>query len=114
MFFQGETSGGSRLWSWFETLNGDTPWLLVEEINFADEDPHGFSNLLEKIFSSDKTFVLDTPINREKLPVKAQFVDKEKFGQTLRDKANGYIVFHKALATRQPDFNPEEYLNEVW
>ncbi|NMB91808.1 hypothetical protein GYA37_03090 [candidate division WWE3 bacterium] len=114
VFFHGETSGGSRLWSWFETLNGDLPWLLVEEINFADEDPHGFSNLLEKIFSSDKTFVLDTPINREKLPVKAQFVYKEEFGQTLRDKANGYIVFHKALATRQPDFNPEEYLNKVW
>ncbi len=114
VFFHGETSGGSRLWSWFETLNGELPWLLVEEINFADEDPHGFVNLLENIFSSDKTFVLDTPANRERLPVKARFVDRERFGQTLSDEANDYIVFHKALSTRQENFNPEEYLNKTW
>ena len=114
IYFHGETSGGSRLWSWFETIDGSCPWLLVEDVNFADEDPQGFKGLLEKIFNSDKTFVLDTPANRERLPVKAHFVDTKEFGETMRNKVRGYAVYHKALATRQPGFAPEVYLNERW
>jgi hypothetical protein len=114
LFFHGETSGGSRLMSWFETLDGSNPWLMVEEINFADEDPQGFKILLEKVFSSDKTYVLDTPLNRERLPVKAHFVDSDEFLDILRNKVTGYAVYHKALATRQPGFTPETYLNERW
>ncbi|KKR42508.1 MAG: hypothetical protein UT76_C0021G0007 [Candidatus Woesebacteria bacterium GW2011_GWB1_40_12] len=114
MFFHGETSGGSRLSSWFETLDGTCPWFMVEEVNFADEDPQGFKNLLSKVFDSDKSYVLDTPTNRERLPVRAHFVDAEEFGEILRDKVNGYAVYHKALATRNPGFEPEEYLNKRW
>lgn len=114
IFFHGETSGGSRLYSWFETLDGSYPWLLVEKIDFADEDPRGFTHLLEKVFDSDKTLVLDTPQNREKLPVKAHFVDEETFKNALGKKVDGYAVYHNALATRQPNFNPEKYLEERW
>jgi hypothetical protein len=57
---------------------------------------------------------LDTPTNRERLPVRAHFVDAEEFGEILRDKVNGYAVYHKALATRNPGFEPEEYLNKRW
>ncbi len=114
IFFHGETSGGSRLWSWFETVDGSEPWLLVEEINFADEDPQGFISLLEKVFSSDKTFVLDTPTNRQILPVNANYVNSQEFKDILSKKANGYIVYHKALATRSDDFDPETYLVQRW
>jgi hypothetical protein len=114
LFFHGETSGGSRLISWFETLDGTKPWLFVDEVNFADEDPQGFKNLLQQVFDSEKTYVLDTPTNREKLPVNAQFVNEEKFQDLLENKASGYIVYHKALANRQQNFAPETYLNEKW
>ncbi len=110
IFFHGETSGGGRLWSWFETTDGSTPWLFVDEINFADEDPSGFTDLLKKVFGSDKTVVLDTPANRERLPVNAHFVDTEKFGSLFRKASEGYIIYHKALATRKPGFTPEKYL----
>ena len=113
IFFHGETSGGGRLWSWFETLDKSVPWFLVEEVNFADEDPQGFKGLLERVFNSDKTYVLDTPTNREKLPVSAHFVNPGEF-QSVLERANGYIVYHKALATRQSDFNQAEYLNGRW
>ncbi|GIW69902.1 MAG: hypothetical protein KatS3mg101_0649 [Patescibacteria group bacterium] len=114
IFFHGETSGGGRLWSWFETLDGSSPWFMVESIDFADEDPQGFKDLLEKVFEADKTFVLDTPKNRERLPVKANFVDKEKFSDIMRNRVEGYAVFHKALSTRQKGFDPESYINETW
>lgn len=114
VFFHGETSGGSRLWSWFETLDKSFPWLMVESIDFADEDPQGFKSTLEKVFYSDKTFVLDTPTNRERLPVKANFVDETEFRNIMRQRVEGYAVYHKALATRQHDFNPEVYINETW
>lgn len=114
IFFHGETSGGSRLWSWFETLDGSCPWLLVEEINFASEDPQGFKGVLERVFRSEKTFVLDTAENRQKLPVDAQFVDEETFRDLLRNIVSGYVVYHKALSTRQQNFNPEKYLLERW
>lgn len=114
IFFHGETSSGGRLWSWFETTDGSTPWLFVDEINFADEDPAGFTDLLNKVFGSDKTVVLDTPANRERLPVNAHFVDPEKFGSMLRKAPEGYIIYHKALATRQPGFAPEKYLEDSW
>lgn len=114
VFFHGETSGGSRLYSWFETLTGECPWLMVEEVNFADEDPQGFSNLLERVFDSDKTFVLDTPLNRERLSVTAHFVGEHVFNQLMQDKVMGYVVYHKALAARQPNFEPERYLNDRW
>lgn len=114
IFFHGETSGGGRLCSWFETTDGSTPWLFVDEINFADEDPAGFTDLLNKVFGSDKTFVLDTPANRERLPVNAHFVDSGKFGNMLRKATEGYIIYHKALATRVPGFTPEKYLEDSW
>jgi hypothetical protein len=114
IYYHGETSGGSRLYSWFETLDNNRPWLMVEEVNFSDEDPTGFKNLLEKVFSSDKTFVLDTPKNRERLPVEANYVDADKFRIIMQDKFEGYAIFHKALSTREAGFNPEEYLNKVW
>ncbi|OGD78669.1 hypothetical protein A2368_02030 [Candidatus Collierbacteria bacterium RIFOXYB1_FULL_49_13] len=114
IFFQGETSGGSRLWSWFETTDGSVPWFLVEEVNFADEDPLGFKDLLERVFGSERTYVLDTPANRERLPVKTNFVDFDRFREILTDVSRGYTVFHKALATRGKDFNPTAHLNEVY
>ncbi len=112
IYFHGETSGGSRLFSWFETNNGKDPWLFVEEINFADEDPQGFRSLLERIFDSDKTYVLDTKLNREKIICNAKFVNKEEFITKLKE-AKGYIVYHKALATREKDFSPEKYLKGI-
>lgn len=114
VFFHGETSGGSRLWSWFETSDDSIPWLMVESIDFADEDPQGFKSTLEKVFYSDKTFVLDTPANRQRLPVNANFVDKHKFRDIMRQRLEGYAVYHKALATRQQGFDPEAYINETW
>lgn len=114
IFFHGETSGGGRLWSWFETTDRSTPWLFVDEINFADEDPSGFMDLLKKVFGSDKTIVLDTPANRERLPVNAHFVEPEKFGSMLRKAPEGYIIYHKALATRQNGFVPDDYLKNSW
>ncbi len=114
IFFHGETSGGSRLNSWFETMGGEQPWFMVEELDFADEDPDGFRNLLENVFSSDKTYVLDTPNNREKLAVKAKFVNETEFAELMRNKINGYVVYHKALSSRQQDFDPDEYLNKRW
>ncbi len=114
IFFHGETSGGSRLWSWFETLDGSLPWLMVESVDFSEEDPQGFKSTLEKVFSSDKSFVLDTPLNRQRLPVSANFVDEETFRDTMQRRTQGYTVFHKALATRQSNFNPETYVNETW
>ncbi len=114
IFFHGETSGGSRLWSWFETLNGEVPWFFVEELNFADEDPTGFISLLNKVFSSEKTVVLDTPTNRNLLPTNARFVSEIEFGNLFKKVAEGYIVYHKALAGRITDFDPQIYLNGRW
>jgi len=114
IFFHGETSGGSRLWSWFETVDGSQPWFLVEEVNFADEDPQGFVDLLKKVFDSDKTIVLDTPTNRQRLPVNANYVDAQEFKDVISKKASGYIVYHKALATRSDSFDPETYLVKRW
>lgn len=115
IFFHGETSGGSRLWSWFETIDGTVPWMLIEEINFADEDPRGFVNILDKILHSDRTYVLDTPINRARLLDRpAHFVDRETFYEILTKKAEGYIVYHKALAIRHEGFDPTSYLAKTW
>jgi hypothetical protein len=114
IFFHGETSGGSRLWSWFETVDGSIPWLLVEEIDFADEDPSGFKDLLTNVFDSDKTFVLDTPTNRKRLPVNAKFVSEIVFRGLLENKVNGYVVYHKALATRKAGFEPTDHLKGKW
>lgn len=112
IFFHGETSGGSRLWSWFETYDDSTPWLFVEELNFADEDPAGFIELLRKVFNSDKTYILDTPTNRERLPVSANYVPTELFHDIFTNKANGYIIFHKAMSSRCAQFDPQTYLND--
>jgi hypothetical protein len=114
IFFHGETSGGSRLWSWFETIDESSPWFMVELIDFADEDPRGCKGILEKVFYSDNTFVLDTPINRERLSVKANYVEEAVFRDIMRSRIEGYAVYHKALATRQHNFDPETYLNEKW
>ncbi len=113
IFFQGETSGGGRLWSWFETTDGSVPWLFVESLDFADEDPEGFKTLLEKVFSSDRTIVLDTQENRDKLNVPARFLKAAGFGEAFVD-ARGYILYHKALSTRQEGFDPQGYLNKKW
>ncbi|CAN5296439.1 hypothetical protein BH10PAT1_BH10PAT1_2600 [soil metagenome] len=113
IFFHGETSGGSRLLSWFETPDKSVPWMFVEEINFAEENPQGFKDLLVKVFNSDKTFILDTPSNREKLPVNANFVSNQKFEDLLK-KSTGYIVYHKGLSSRRDDFNPTTYLKQRW
>lgn len=113
VFFHGETSGGSRLYSWVEAWDSTPPWIFLEEINFADEDPLGFIKLLTLVLSSDKAFILDTPNNRKLLPVPGNFVDQEEFKKRL-EQATGYIVFHKALATRQENFDPEQYLNTRW
>ena len=112
IFFHGETSGGSRLYSWVETVTNEAPWLFVEELNFADEDPQGFRSLLEKIFDSEKTYVLDTKLNRERLICNAKYVNREEFATKLK-KAKGYIVYHKALASRQNGFSPEKHLKEI-
>lgn len=113
LYFHGETSGGSRLYSWFETFDGNPPNFFVEEINFADEDPNGFKVLLETVFSSPKTFVLDTSANRTRLPVRANFVSQQEFAELL-NKSKGYTVYHKAMAARQPYFDPQNYINDVW
>jgi hypothetical protein len=112
VYFHGETSGGSRLWSWFETFDGSVPYLFVEEINFADEDPEGFVKLLEPVFDSPKTFVLDSPANRERLPVSANFLPKIAFIDEF-DRFRGYTIYHKALATRVPGFDPQDYLESL-
>ncbi len=114
IFFNGETSGGSRLWSWFETTNVSPPWLFVDEVNFADENPLGFINLLKHVFDSEKTLVLDTPANRSRLPVKAHFVNANRFKTMLKQAPKGYIVYHKALSTRDPAFVPKTYLRDHW
>lgn len=101
----------------YSTFNSPENRILsysIKEINFADEDPQGFTNLLQRIFSSPKTFVLDTPSNRERLPVNANFVDMNKFRDILSRQAEGYIVYHKALATRKREFNPKEHLTNLF
>lgn len=112
IFFHGETSGGSRLWSWFETNDKSVPFLFVEEIDFGDEDSLGFKSLLENIFSKQTTLVYDTPVNRSRLVVPAQFVSWDDFTSKLRH-ATGYIVYHKALATRRKDFVPTAYIWQI-
>lgn len=114
IFFDGEATYGSRQWSWFETIDGNSPTLLVESVNFGDEDPNGQRKLLEKIFGSEDTFVLDTPENRERLIVNAQFVCPIEFADRLNKRAGDYLVYHKALATRQADFDPTKYLQQAW
>ncbi|MBI3397435.1 hypothetical protein HY045_03085 [Candidatus Woesebacteria bacterium] len=112
IFYHGETSGGSRLWSWFETTNGEVPSLFIDELNFADEDPEGFKNLLSAVFSSDKTYVLDIPTNKSRLNIKANFLSISDFCQKLRE-AKGYIVYHKALSARYSNFDPYGYLRAL-
>ncbi len=112
IFFHGETSGGSRLKSYFESnLN---PWFFVEELDFADEDPHGFIILLKEIFSKEKVFVLDSLENRGKLSLidSANFLSKNLFFEKLLQSSD-YIVYHKALSVRDENFNPQEYLNKI-
>jgi hypothetical protein len=114
IFFHGETSGGSRLWSWFETADNTPPWFLVEEINFADEDPKGFEELLEKVFGSDRSYVLDTKNNRNRLSVKANFVSTDQFRDIITNKAKDYVVYHKALSTRETNFDPQKHIEDMW
>lgn len=111
IFFNGETSGGSRLNSWFETPNGDEPWLFVEEVDFAEENPEGFRELTERVFTAEKTIVLDTPTNRDRLQgtQNVRFVNKEVFSKTFRE-SEGYTIYHKAMATREGRFDPEKWV----
>jgi len=113
IFFHGETSGGSRLWSWLETYDGSVPYMFVESIDFASEDESGFRNLLEQVFRSNKTFVLDTERNRARLKVPAHFVAYENFVGRLKS-AQGYIVYHKALSVRRKGFDPALYLQNLF
>ena len=112
IYFHGETSGGSRLWSWFETMDGSVPNFFVEKVDFADEDPLGFVSLLKPIFDSDRTYVLDTPLNRERLPVSGNFFSQEDFFTRLSE-SSGYTVYHKALASREYTFDPQSYLETI-
>lgn len=112
IYFHGETSGGSRLYSWFETNDMTPPWFFVEELNFADENPEGFKPLLKKVFQSERTFILDNKQNRERINVNANFLDKNKFFDKLKS-SKGYIVYHKALATRNNNFSVFDYLKNI-
>ena len=66
------------------------------------------------VYGCEKTFVLDTPTNRERLPVRAKFVDEQKFRRIFSTKAEGYIVYHKALSVRDEKFDPTSYLKGRW
>jgi|GEM_PF-1940325 len=112
VFFNGETSGGSRLNSWFETPNGVEPWLFVEKVDFAEENPEGFKRLTERVFSAEKTVVLDTPQNRERLEgvQNVRFLNEADFGNTFK-KSGGYTIYHKAMAIREEGFDPEKWVN---
>jgi len=112
VYFHRETSGGSRLWSWFETMDGSVPNLFVESLDFADEDPLGFVSLLKPIFESNKTYILDTPLNRQRLPVSGNFLTQSNFFAKFAD-SSGYTVYHKALASRDNSFDPQLHLEEV-
>lgn len=113
IFFHGETSGGSRLYSWFETYDNSVPTLFIETVDFADEDPSGFANLLSEVLASEKTLILDTTKNRSRITLPARWTTPEHFTAQLRN-ATGYIVYHKALAIRNPRFDPEHHLRSVF
>lgn len=110
VFFDGEVSIGGRLYSWFETTDTTIPNFFVEEISFGDEDPNGFRDLLEKIYISKNTYVLDTPSNRALLSVDATFVDRKTFAQLFLLSLGKNLVYHKAMSTRQADFDPAKHL----
>lgn len=113
IFFHGETSGGSRLISWFEVEDENYPNFFIDEIDFADEDPEGFKNLIEIVVSSSKTFVLDSDKNRYLLKdFSVNFFSQDVFFRKLAN-SSGYIVFHKALSTRDKNFDPLFYLKKV-
>jgi len=114
VFFDGEVTVGARQWSWFETLDGRVPTLMVDHIHFGDEDPNGYIKMLREIFASPETYVLDTESNRQSLPVSANFVDEQKFGSVFKKALGGYVVYHKAMSTRDPNFDPETYLHQRW
>ncbi len=114
IFFDGDATYGSRQLSWFETIEKIEPTMLVESVNFGDEDLQGQMDLLEQLFGQEKTYVLDTQENRKSLPLKANFVDENKFADLLRKRKNGYLVYHKALSTRDSNFDPSEYLKSRW
>lgn len=114
LFFDGEVSVGGRIWSWFETIDDSIPVLLVDHIFWGDEDPKGFYDLLNKIYSSPNTYVLDNPHNRNILPVSANYLSEEDFRNTLLTNLGSYVVYHKAMSTRDPNFIPESYLVDRW
>lgn len=113
IFFDGDATYGSRQMSWFETVNGSTPVMMVEEVNFGDEDLDGQHDLVRKLFESDSTFVLDTEINRSRIPVdiNPRYLSASDFRDRFNRNKGGYMVYHKALATRDNSFDPENYLN---
>lgn len=110
----GYSFGGAILLDYKARYKDSVPTMLVESINFGDEDPYGYLDLLVKIFGSDNTFVLDTVDNRRVLPVKAKYVSEEVFKKLLENRSKGYLVYHKAMATRQNNFDPSGYLNNRW
>lgn len=112
VFFDGEATYGSRQISWFETLDGSSPTMMIEEVNFGSEDLDGQHGLLKKLFESECTYVLDIKENRSRIPsnVSVKYLSATEFADRFRSKLGSYLVYHKALSTRDPKFNPESYL----
>ena len=79
---------------------------MIDHINFGDEDPNGCIKLLRNIFASSETYVLDTESNRQILPVSANFVNEQKFGSVFKKALGGYLIYHKAMSTRDSSFDP--------
>lgn len=116
LFFDSEAPHGCRLLSWFETIDGSTPSLFVDSIDFGNDDVKTYLDLLKMIFGSERTYVLDTKQNRDALPVEAQYVDRLRFGEELVRSLNAgnYVVYHKTIKGRINGFDPKAYLDEQW
>ncbi len=110
IYFQGETSTAERLKSFIESE--EVCILFIEEINFSEGNPIYYSNELKDVFNREKTYVLDSRINRNALSsfsLSVNFLDKIEFKEKIRN-AIGYIVYHKALSVRFEEFYVEDYL----
>lgn len=116
LFFDAEAPHGPRLYSWFETLNGSVPSLFVDSITFGNDNVSTYMDLLNRIFSSQETYVLDTEQNRNNIPVNCQFVTTSKFIELLEKRISQghYTVYHKTVKGQIPGFDPKTYLRDTW
>jgi hypothetical protein len=116
LFFDSEAPHGSRLWSWFETVDNSLPILFVDTIDFGNDEVDTYKDLLYSIFNSPTTYVLDNNQNRANIPVNANFIKENKFRDLLIKhlSKSKYVVYHKTIKGKIPGFQPSEYLKSTW